>query len=75
MKTSVDIENLSREEKLQLMHAIWENLVKDEKEIKSPEWHENVLRETEERFQSGKERVIDWSDAKEELRKRFEIGF
>ena len=72
MQTSVDIENLSREEKLQLMHAIWENLVKDEKQIKSPDWHDDVLRETEERVRSGKEREIDWSDAKKELRKRFE---
>ena len=64
MQTSVDIENLSREEKLQLMHAIWEDLVKNEKQIESPEWHEDVLRETE-------ERVINWPDAKEELRKRF----
>ena len=71
MQTSVDIENLSREEKLQLMHAIWEDLVKNEKQIKSPEWHEDVLRETEERVRSGKERVIDWPDAKKELRKRF----
>ena len=75
MQTSVDIENLSREEKLQLMHAIWENLVKDEKQIKSPEWHEGVLRETEELFRSGKEHEIDWSDAKEELRKRFNNFF
>lgn len=65
MQTSVDIESLSREEKLQLMHEIWENLVKDEKQIKSPDWHEGVLRDTE-------EREIDWLDAKKELRKRFE---
>lgn len=72
MQTTVDIENLTREEKLQLMLAIWENLVKDEKQIKSPDWHEDVLLETEERVLAGKEREIDWSDAKKELRKRFE---
>lgn len=72
MQTSVDIEKLSREEKLQLMHKIWENLVKDEKQIESPEWHEGVLRETEERANSGRERLMNWPDAKEELRKRFE---
>ncbi|MDZ7720802.1 MAG: addiction module protein [Balneolaceae bacterium] len=36
MQTSIDIEKLSKEEKLQLMHRLWENLVKDEKQIKSP---------------------------------------
>ncbi|CAN5488844.1 hypothetical protein BH23BAC3_BH23BAC3_36340 [soil metagenome] len=72
MQTKVDIENLTKEEKLRLMHAIWENLVKDENQIKSPEWHEDVLRDTEKRLRSGNERVIDWRDAKEELKKRFE---
>lgn len=72
MQTSVDIEKLSREEKLQLMHEIWENLVKDEKQIESPEWHKGVLHETEERVNSERERLMNWPDAKEELRKRFE---
>ncbi|MFO7845107.1 MAG: addiction module protein [Balneolaceae bacterium] len=72
MQTSVDIEKLSREEKLQLMHELWENLVKDEKQIESPEWHKGVLRETEERVNSERERLMNWQDAKEELRKRFE---
>jgi len=72
MQTSVDIEKLSREEKLQLMHEIWENLVKDEKQIESPEWHKGVLRETEERVNSARERLVNWQDAKKELRKRFE---
>jgi hypothetical protein len=72
MQTKVDIENLTKEEKLRLMHAIWENLVKDENQIESPEWHEDVLRDTEKRLRSEKERVIDWRDAKEELKKRFE---
>ena len=71
MQLSIDIEKLSKEEKLQLMHKIWENLIRDEKQIKSPEWHEGVLRKTEERVRSGKERMIEWTDAKEQLRKRF----
>ncbi|MDX1640563.1 MAG: addiction module protein [Balneolaceae bacterium] len=72
MQTPIDIEKLSRVEKLQLMHVIWEDLVKDEKQVQSPEWHENVLRETEERVRAGKEHTIDWPEAKKELRKRFE---
>ncbi|MEX0770595.1 MAG: addiction module protein [Balneolaceae bacterium] len=72
MQTKVDIENLTREEKLHLMHAIWENLVKDENRIESPEWHQDALNDTEKRLRSGKEHVIDWRDAKKELRKRFE---
>ncbi|MDZ7720937.1 MAG: addiction module protein [Balneolaceae bacterium] len=72
MQTPINIDKLSREEKLQLMHVIWEDLVKDEKQVQSPKWHEEVLRETEERVREGKEHTISWSKAKEELRKRFE---
>ncbi|MEX2346204.1 MAG: addiction module protein [Balneolaceae bacterium] len=72
MQLSIEIEKLSKEEKLQLMHAIWEDLVKDEKQIKSPKWHEGLLRETEERVRSGIEPRVDWTDAKQELRKHFE---
>ncbi len=71
MPTSIDIENLTREEKLQLMHKIWETLVKDESQIESPKWHKSLLQETEKRFRSGKDRVVDWSEAKKELRKHF----
>ena len=39
--------------------------------LESPPWHEAVLRETEVRVQSGDERILDWRDAKEELRKLF----
>lgn len=38
--------------------------------LESPLWHEAALRETEDRIQSGDERILDWREAKEELRKR-----
>lgn len=72
MELPVVIGNLSKEEKLQLMHATWEDLVKDEAQIESPDWHVAVLCETKERVHSGKERIINWSDAKKEFRRRFE---
>ena len=43
-----------------------------EMQIKSPEWHREALEETDRRRQSGKEAVVDWQEAKKELRKRFE---
>jgi hypothetical protein len=64
------LKQMSREEKLKVMHALWEDLARDDKAIESPEWHGQVLRETEERVRSGVERIHDWDDAKSELRKR-----
>ena len=49
-----------------------EDLSVDEGQIESPEWHNEVLKETNHRFRTGLENSIDWHDAKRELRKRFE---
>jgi len=43
------IKKLSREEKLQVMEAIWEDLSVDEETIESPVWHQEALKESEQR--------------------------
>lgn len=68
--TTIDLKQMSREEKLKVMHLLWEDLTKDEQAVESPEWHAEVLRETEERVRSGVERVHDWDEAKVKLRGR-----
>ncbi len=72
MSNAIDIGHLSREEKLKIMEAIWEDLSKDDEQVESPEWHREALEETDRRRQSGQEDVIEWQKAKKELRKRFE---
>ncbi len=72
MKSTIQIEQMSREEKLQTMEAIWAELSKAEVELESPAWHEGALSETEARVAAGQERIADWETAKRELRKRFE---
>ena len=72
MQSAINIKDLSREEKLKVMEDIWEDLSRDEKEVESPNWHQEALKETENRVSSGQEKIVDWKIAKEELRKRFE---
>jgi hypothetical protein len=72
MSTAIQIERMSRVEKLQTMEAIWEDLSHADPEIESPAWHEVVLKETEARVAAGQERIADWEMAKRELRMRFE---
>jgi hypothetical protein len=71
MTTTIQIEKLSRAEKLQTMEAIWDDLSKTVEDVESPEWHRTLLRETEARVAAGQERIADWETAKRELRKRF----
>lgn len=55
-----------------MLEAIWAELSRDDVQVESPTWHEEVLNETEARVAAGRERIVDWQAAKQELRKRFE---
>jgi phosphoribosylanthranilate isomerase len=72
MINRLQISQMSREEKLQALEAIWADLSKDDALVESPEWHRDVLIETEAREAGGQENIMDWQTAKRELRKRFE---
>lgn len=58
-------------EKLQVIETVWEDLIRDERQVESPEWHFEELREREQRLESGAEKALDWEAAKEKLRKRY----
>lgn len=70
MISSIQIEKMSREEKLQAMEALWTDLSQSEAEIESPAWHEGALEQTKAKVAAGEERIVDWEAAKLELRER-----
>ena len=72
MQNTFEIGHLSKEDKLRMMEAIWEDLSKESDEIESPQWHKKALQSTEQRLKLGDEKTVDWQTAKKELRKRFE---
>ena len=67
--SAIEIQKMPRSEKLRLMEALWEDLARDESQVESPAWHADALRETSERFARGEEKILDWEQAKAELRK------
>ena len=70
MTATIAIERLSRPEKLRVMEAIWVDLSRDDVLTESPAWHKDALAETARRVKSGEETVIDWEQAKRNLRRR-----
>jgi len=72
MENTFEIGNLSREDKLRVMEAIWEDLSKEDEEVESPKWHQDALQDTERKLNLGEEKKVDWHAAKKELRERFE---
>jgi hypothetical protein len=72
MEILQEIKRLSHLDKLRVMEALWKDLSEDEEKYDSPEWHEDVLKETENRVNDGAEEIVDWDIAKKNLRKQFE---
>jgi hypothetical protein len=68
MTTTIQLDRMSREEKLLAMEAIWADLVKDDGALESPSWHGEALKETEARLAAGQEAILDWPTAKRALR-------
>jgi hypothetical protein len=66
--STLEIQQLPRQEKLKLMEMLWAELSRDEVELESPTWHADALRETAERRARGEETLLDWEQAKEKLR-------
>jgi hypothetical protein len=70
MPIELEVEKMTLEEKLRAMEALWASLSRKEQDIQSPPWHEQILKEREERVKSGQEKFENWEDAKRELRGR-----
>ena len=67
-----ELRKLPPTEKLRIIEALWSDLAADETSFASPSWHEEALRKTEAEFAAGRVEILDWEDAKKDLRKRFE---
>ena len=72
MKTlELPLAQMTVREKLRAIETIWKDLARDERQVKSPDWHFDELKAREQRRKAGKEKVLDWDEAKKELRRRF----
>ncbi len=69
-KIDLPLSELSLVQKLDLMETLWADLTRDEKTLKSPAWHEAVLKDREEALTAGKVSVSDWEQAKKRIQKK-----
>ena len=64
----LNIENLTRTEKLSMMEAIWDDLSRDPVTLPSPEWHAQALQEAERALAENQAGFVSWDAAKKTLR-------
>ena len=70
--STAELRKLSPSEKLKIIETLWADLAADDESFPSPAWHEKELQKTEADLAAGRIEVLDWEDAKKELRTRFE---
>lgn len=69
MNISLPLDEMTVEEKLQLMETIWDDLSRHADEMEPPAWHGEVLAEREAAVARGDETFEDWETAKQRMEK------
>ena len=63
-----DIKKMSFVERVHLMEQIWDTLRDEPEHVDSPAWHEDVLKERKEAYESGKVNSYTIEEMKQKLR-------
>lgn len=70
MDAVLPLDQMTTEEKLRAMEALWADLSRKADCFESPAWHAEVLHERDQLIAEGKEPSMEWEDAKRQLRAR-----
>lgn len=69
MATSLALDDMTIEEKLQAMEALWADLCQHEEALPVYEWQKKILDRREKLIAEGKTRFIDWEESKKRIEK------
>ncbi len=72
MDAVLPLDQMTTEEKLRAMEALWADLSRKADSFESPAWHADVLHERDQRIAAGKEPSVEWEAAKRKLRERLQ---
>jgi hypothetical protein len=70
MDATLPLDKMSVAEKLRAMEILWADLSRNEAQLVSTAWHEDVLHDREAKIKSGAESFMDWETAKKQLREK-----
>jgi hypothetical protein len=65
----LNLKDMTTGEKLQAMELLWDDICRNVPDFSSPAWHGDILIEREKRVKEGREKFLDWQQAKEDIRK------
>ena len=67
MNVSLPLDKMTNEEKIIIMEKIWKDLYQNNA-IESPLWHKEVLESRKKDIKSGKEKILDWKEERNNIR-------
>lgn len=67
MPDLIPIEQMTLEEKLRTMEALWDDLCRREETIPVAQWHQDLLDERERLISQGKAVFVDWETARKRI--------
>lgn len=67
MGITLELDKMTTAEKLEVLDAVWNDLLKNSENVPSPEWHGQVLASREEDIKNGTDKFSDWDKAKNEI--------
>ena len=70
MVTKLPLHEMTIQEKLAAMEALWEDLSRSPQTIESPGWHKEILDDRRQRVADGTAHFEDWETAKAKIREK-----
>ena len=67
MSIEIPLETLSVPERIRLLERVWDSLCSKSGDVRSPEWHREVLEARKHRIEDGRATVSPWNEAKARL--------
>jgi putative addiction module component (TIGR02574 family) len=67
MSLEIPLDTLSVSEKVRLLESVWDSLCSQSGDVRSPEWHREVLETRRQRLEDGRATVSPWGEAKARL--------
>lgn len=67
MTVALLLKEMTIPDKISTMELLWDDICHNAPDFSSPSWHEDILKEREEKIKQGKDKFIDWSEAKKDI--------
>jgi putative addiction module component (TIGR02574 family) len=64
MSIEIPLDTLSVSEKVRLLERVWDSLCRKSGDVRSPDWHREVLEIRKRRLEEGRATVSPWKEAK-----------